>query len=64
MRRQLPLPVVSSQGDNTFAVYDREFDSADGQDTPAARDGDGEEREATGFKFVDLGKLKDASDAL
>ncbi|MFI0975434.1 phytase [Streptomyces sp. NPDC021093] len=105
--------LASSQGDNTFAVYDREFDGArddndyeggfrikassgatgpdgveecdgaavldeplgrrfprgllvvqDGHDTPAGQGGDGAEREATGFKFVDLGRLKDASDAL
>ncbi|MGW7056071.1 phytase [Streptomyces sp. NPDC054887] len=93
--------LASSQGDDTFALYDREleddneyeggfrvtagrtFDGSeecdgaavlnaplgaryprgllvvqDGHDTPA----DPEEREATGFKFVDLGRVMDAVD--
>ncbi|AVZ76857.1 hydrolase [Streptomyces lunaelactis] len=96
----------SSQGDNTFALYDREIserneyeggfrigaasatldgseecDGAavlnaplgaryprgllvvqDGHETPAAPDGEGGERESTGFKFVDLGAVVDAAD--
>ncbi|WP_443043806.1 phytase [Streptomyces sp. NBC_00306] len=98
--------LASSQGDNTFALYDREIsernayeggfrigpasatldgsevcDGAavmneplgrryprgllvvqDGQETPAAPDGEGGERETTGFKFVDLGAVVDATD--
>ncbi|MFI9580602.1 phytase [Streptomyces sp. NPDC052236] len=98
--------LASSQGDNTFALYDRELserneyeggfrigaasatldgseecDGAailnqplgaryprgllvvqDGHETPAAPDGEGGEREATGFKFVDLGAVVDAAD--
>nr|WP_236070821.1 phytase [Streptomyces polyasparticus] len=97
---------ASSQGDDTFALYDRETDEGneyeggfrvgaanrlldgseecdgatvlnaplgsryprgllvvqDGHDTPAVTDGNGEEREATGFKFVDLGALMDRVD--
>ncbi|MGW4227731.1 phytase [Streptomyces sp. NPDC004980] len=96
--------MASSQGDNTFALYDREIsedneyeggfritavsddldgseecDGAavlneplgsrypngllvvqDGHETSAS--GDGEGREATGFKFVDLGAVTDAAD--
>ncbi|MFE6847485.1 phytase [Streptomyces sp. NPDC057686] len=47
--------MASSQGDNTFAFYDREH--KDGHDAP--EDGP---RTATGFKFVDLGKVLDALD--
>lgn len=98
--------LASSQGDNTFALYDRELserneyeggfrigaasatldgseecDGAailneplgaryprgllvvqDGHETPAAPDGEGGERAATGFKFVDLGAVVDAAD--
>jgi 3-phytase len=98
--------LASSQGDNTFALYDRELserneyeggfrvgaasatldgseecDGAailnqplgaryprgllvvqDGHATPGAPDGEGGEREATGFKFVDLGAVVDAAD--
>jgi 3-phytase len=98
--------IASSQGDNTFALYDREvregneyeggfrvgaasptLDSVeecdgaavlnaplgdryprglivlqDGQETPEAPDGEGGTRTATGFKFVDLGAVVDASD--
>ncbi|MCP3820662.1 phytase [Streptomyces sp. A3M-1-3] len=98
--------LASSQGDNTFALYDREVgddneyeggfrvtaatevldgsqecDGAavlnaplgdryprgllvvqDGHDTPEVPDGEGGTREATGFKFVDLGAVVDAAD--
>jgi 3-phytase len=98
--------MASSQGDDTFVLYDRETDEdneyeggfrivaasgtldgseqcdgaavlnaplgsryphgllvvQDGQDTPAVTDGEGERREATGFKFVDLGSLLDRVD--
>lgn len=98
--------MASSQGDDTFALYDREIsdrneyeggfrvgaasdvldgseecDGAavlsqplgaryprgllvvqDGHETPAEPDGEGGEREATGFKFVDLGAVVDAAD--
>ncbi|MGW7265957.1 phytase [Streptomyces sp. NPDC054842] len=98
--------MASSQGDNTFVLYDRETDEdneyeggfrivpasgaldgseqcdgaavlnaplgtryphgllvvQDGQDTPAVTDGEGGEREATGFKFVDLGSVLDRVD--
>ncbi|WP_327347805.1 phytase [Streptomyces europaeiscabiei] len=97
--------LASSQGDNTFALYDREAgedneyeggfrigaasdtldgvqecDGAavlnaplgsryprgllvvqDGHETPGAPDGEGGTRTATGFKFVDLGELVDAT---
>nr|WP_206314388.1 phytase [Streptomyces coryli] len=97
---------ASSQGDDTFALYDREADEGneyeggfrvgpagqlldgseecdgaavlnaplgsryprgllvvqDGHDTPAVTDENGEEREATGFKFVDLGTVMDRVD--
>ncbi len=97
--------MASSQGDNTFALYDREIaerneyeggfrigaasatldgseecDGAavlnaplgaryphgllvvqDGHETPVAPDGEGGERESTGFKFVDLGRVVDAT---
>ncbi|MEV6651869.1 phytase [Streptomyces sp. NPDC051219] len=97
--------LASSQGDNTFALYDREVgddneyeggfrvpaatavldgseecDGAavlnaplgaryprgllvvqDGHDTPEVPDGEGGTREATGFKFVDLGAVVDAA---
>ncbi|MFD3840041.1 phytase [Streptomyces sp. NPDC058642] len=98
--------LASSQGDNTFALYDREvsedneyeggfriaaasptLDSVeecdgaavlnaplgdryphgllvvqDGQETPEVPDGEGGTRTATGFKFVDLGAVVDATD--
>lgn len=98
--------MASSQGDNTFALYDREIDDEneyeggfrvghasatldgseecdgaavlneplgdryprgllvvqDGHETPAVTDGAGGDREATGFKFVDLGAVLDAVD--
>ncbi|WP_225859162.1 phytase [Streptomyces albicerus] len=98
--------LASSQGDNTFALYDREVSEAneyeggfrigaatatldsveesdgaavlnaplgtryprgllvvqDGQETPAVPDGEGGTRTATGFKFVDLGAVVDATD--
>lgn len=98
--------LASSQGDNTFALYDREvsegneyeggfrigaasptLDSVeecdgaavlnaplgdryprgllvvqDGQETPETPDGEGGTRTATGFKFVDLGAVVDATD--
>lgn len=98
--------LASGQGDNTFALYDREvsegneyeggfrigaasptLDSVeecdgaavlnsplgdryprgllvvqDGQETPEAPDGEGGTRTATGFKFVDLGAVVDATD--
>ncbi|GAB2942141.1 phytase [Streptomyces heilongjiangensis] len=98
--------LASSQGDDTFALYDREVSEGnayeggfrigaatptldgvqecdgaaildaplgsryprgllvvqDGEDTPAVPDGDGGTRTATGFKFVDLGDLRDAAD--
>lgn len=98
--------LASSQGDNTFALYDREvsegneyeggfrigaatqtLDSVeecdgaavlnaplgaryprgllvvqDGQETPEVSDGEGGTRTATGFKFVDLGAVVDATD--
>ncbi len=98
--------LASSQGDNTFALYDREVgddneyeggfrvtaatavldgseecDGAavinaplgdryprgllvvqDGRETPEVPDGEGGSREATGFKFVDLGAVVDAAD--
>lgn len=98
--------MASSQGDDTFALYDREIserneyeggfrigaasdtldgseecDGAavlneplgaryprgllvvqDGHETPAVPDGEGGDREATGFKFVDLGAVVDAAD--
>ncbi len=97
--------LASGQGDNTFALYDREvsegneyeggfrigaatdtLDSVeecdgaavlnaplgdryprgllvvqDGQETPAVPDGEGGTRTATGFKFVDLGAVVDAT---
>ncbi|KND26796.1 phytase [Streptomyces stelliscabiei] len=97
--------LASSQGDDTFALYDREVgegngyeggfrigaasdtldgvqecDGAavlnaplghryprgllvvqDGQETPAVPDGEGGTRTSTGFKFVDLGDLVDAT---
>ncbi|MDQ0746039.1 3-phytase [Streptomyces africanus] len=98
--------LASSQGDDTFALYDREvsedneyeggfrvkaasatLDGAqecdgaavlnaplgsrypngllvvqDGHETPEAPDGEGGTRTATGFKFVDLGEVVDATD--
>jgi 3-phytase len=98
--------MASSQGDDTFALYDREIsehneyeggfrigaasdtldgseecDGAavlnqplgaryprgllvvqDGHETPAVPNGEGGEREATDFKFVDLGAVVDAAD--
>ncbi|MXM68893.1 phytase [Streptomyces sp. HUCO-GS316] len=98
--------LASSQGDNTFALYDREVsedneyeggfrigaasdtldgveecDGAavlnaplgsryprgllvvqDGRETPEVPDGEGGTRTATGFKFVDLGAVVDATD--
>lgn len=98
--------LASSQGDNTFALYDREvsedneyeggfrigaatdtLDSVeesdgaavlnaplgtryprgllvvqDGHETPEVPDGEGGTRTATGFKFVDLGAVVDATD--
>ncbi|MDX3136728.1 phytase [Streptomyces europaeiscabiei] len=97
--------LASSQGDNTFALYDREVNEdneyeggfrigaasdtldgvqecdgaavlnaplgsryprgllvvQDGHETPGAPDGEGGTRTATGFKFVDLGELVDAT---
>nr|WP_206327025.1 phytase [Streptomyces sp. S3(2020)] len=98
--------LASGQGDNTFALYDREvsegneyeggfriaaaspdLDSVeecdgaavlnaplgdryprgllvvqDGQETPEVPDGEGGTRTATGFKFIDLGAVVDATD--
>ncbi|MFB8246050.1 phytase [Streptomyces sp. NPDC055952] len=98
--------LASSQGDDTFALYDREvsedneyeggfrvtaatatLDGAqecdgaavldaplgsrypsgllvvqDGDETPEAVDGEGGTRDATGFKFLDLGEVKEAAD--
>ncbi|WP_369192989.1 phytase [Streptomyces djakartensis] len=98
--------LASSQGDDTFALYDREvgedneyeggfrvgaasatLDGAeecdgaavldaplgsrypngllvvqDGRETPGTADGEGGTRTATGFKFVDLGEVKEAAD--
>ncbi|MDX3836330.1 phytase [Streptomyces europaeiscabiei] len=97
--------LASSQGDNTFALYDREASEGneyeggfrigaasdtldgvqecdgaavlnaplgsryprgllvvqDGHETPGTPDGEGGTRTATGFKFVDLGELVDAT---
>ncbi|MET9319403.1 phytase [Streptomyces sp. NPDC003038] len=97
--------MASSQGDDTFALYDREIEEhneyeggfrvgavtaaldgveecdgaavlnaplgsryprgllvvQDGHDTPAVPDGEGGTREATGFKFIDLGAVVDAA---
>ncbi|MDX2529677.1 phytase [Streptomyces europaeiscabiei] len=97
--------LASSQGDNTFALYDREVSEGneyeggfrigaasdtldgvqecdgaavlnaplgsryprgllvvqDGHETPGTPDGEGGTRTATGFKFVDLGELVDAT---
>ncbi|QYX82225.1 phytase [Streptomyces akebiae] len=98
--------LASSQGDNTFALYDREVSEGneyeggfrvgpasdtldgveecdgaavlnaplgsryprgllvvqDGHETPEVPDGEGGTRTGTGFKFVDLGELADATD--
>ncbi|ULR55824.1 phytase [Streptomyces deccanensis] len=98
--------LASSQGDDTFALYDREVSEGneyeggfrvgaasdtldgveecdgaavlnaplgrryprgllvvqDGHETPEVPDGEGVTRTATGFKFVDLGELADATD--
>ncbi|WP_443078291.1 phytase [Streptomyces sp. SP17KL33] len=98
--------LASSQGDDTFALYDREVNEGneyeggfrvgaasdtldgveecdgaavlnaplgrryprgllvvqDGHETPEVPDGEGGTRTATGFKFVDLGELADATD--
>ncbi|PAZ09787.1 hydrolase [Streptomyces sp. SA15] len=98
--------MASSQGDNTFALYDREVSESneyeggfrigaatttldgveecdgaavvnasfgarfprgllvvqDGHETPEVPDGEGGTRTATGFKFVDLGAVVDATD--
>ncbi|MFF9779976.1 phytase [Streptomyces sp. NPDC013978] len=98
--------LASSQGDDTFALYDREVSEGneyeggfrvgaasdtldgveecdgaavlnaplgrryprgllvvqDGHETPEVPDGEGGTRTATGFKFVDLGELADATD--